>query len=115
MSSVTPGSVPTRTPAALAARLASVCVSDFDVGHNTTSIFVISHAIGAGGSSPLLVRGRISTSTTSCPRSFAACHRAYPIARSGSSVTMSTVSPGTAPMQSRSAMVDADSNSAETV
>jgi hypothetical protein len=28
---------------------------------------------------------------------------------------MSTVSPGTAPMQSRSAMVDADSNSAETV
>ena len=37
MASVTPGSVPTRAPAALALRRASVWVNDFDVGQSTTS------------------------------------------------------------------------------
>ena len=76
ISSVTPGSVATRTPFALAARRESVCVSDFDVGHSTTSNFVISSATSAGGSSPLVLRGRISTSTTSSDSDTAAWCRA---------------------------------------
>ena len=67
MSSVTPGSVATRVPPALAARRASVCVSDFDVGQRTTSNCVMSAATSAGGSSPFERRGRISTSRTSLP------------------------------------------------
>ena len=70
--SVTPGSVATRTPLALAARRESVWVSDFDVGHRTTSNWVISQATSAGGSAPLVSRGGMSTSTTSLPSDRAA-------------------------------------------
>ena len=72
ISSVTPGSVATRAPAALAARRESVCVSDFDVGQSTTSNRVIRSATSGGGSSPLLLRGSMSTSSTSRPSSMAA-------------------------------------------
>ncbi len=51
-------------------------VSDFEVGHNTTSNRVINSAICGGGSAPFVARGRISARTTSWPRSFAACRSA---------------------------------------
>ena len=75
-SSVTPGSVATRTPLALAARRESVCVSDFDVGHRTTSNCVISAATSGGGSAPFVWRGGISTRSASLPRPRAASNTA---------------------------------------
>ncbi len=50
MSSVTPGSVATRTPASVAALRAAVCESDWTVGAMTTSAATIPAAMGAGGS-----------------------------------------------------------------
>ena len=93
-SSVTPGSVATRTPFALALRRESVWVSDFDVGHSTTSNCSMSAATSGGGSSPFVLRGGISTMRVSLPRPRAASNVAYPMVRSGASVTTSTRSPG---------------------
>ena len=52
-----------------------------------------------------------SPAGTSCPRSFAAWRSAYPIVRSGSSVTTRMLSPAFAPRQSRMAMIEADGGS----
>ncbi len=93
-SSVTPGSVATRTPFALASRRESVWVSDFDVGHSTTSN--CSHQRGHLRRRLLAVRlaGRHLDERVSLPRPRAASNVAYPMVRSGASVTTSTRSPG---------------------
>ena len=95
---MTPGRVPIRTPASLAALRAAVWESDWIVGARTTSAAAIAAATARGGSAAAESRSEITARVASAPSPCASIRISAPISSVTGLQTTSTSSPGEIPM-----------------